>query len=65
MEVSATQVATIDQSLIDRFLIDEADSGEVDTIRSLGIDTRLAPAVMRTVADKVALAQIVRDWLAE
>ncbi|NBO63331.1 MAG: 2-phospho-L-lactate transferase [Acidobacteria bacterium] len=65
MEVSATQVATIYQSLIDRFLIDEADSGEVDTIRSLGIDTRLAPTVMRTVADKVALAQIVRDWLAE
>ena len=63
LEVSATQVAQLYQSLIDRYLIDEVDAGEAAAITALGIETRVAKTVMRTEADKGALARTVFDWL--
>ena len=65
MEVSASQVARIYGDLLDRFLIDEVDAGEVPAVTALGIETRTAMTVMRSRADKKALARIVLDWLGE
>ncbi|NDD65637.1 MAG: 2-phospho-L-lactate transferase, partial [Acidobacteria bacterium] len=65
MEVSASQVARIYGDLLDRFLIDEVDAGEVPAVTALGIETRTAMTVMRSKADKKALARIVLDWLGE
>lgn len=65
MEVSASQVARIYGDLLDRFLMDEVDAGEVPAVTALGIETRTAMTVMRSKADKKALARIVLDWLGE
>ena len=65
MEVSASQVARIYGDLLDRFLMDEVDTGEVPAVTALGIETRTAMTVMRSRADKKALARIVLDWLGE
>ena len=65
MEVTASQVARIYLDLIDRYLIDELDAGEVPTITALGIDARVAKTVMNTSTDKVNLARAVCAWLAE
>lgn len=65
MEVSASQVARIYGDLLDRFLMDEVDAGEVPAVTALGIETRTAMTVMHSKADKKALARIVLDWLGE
>lgn len=63
MEVSASQVARIYGDLLDRFLMDEVDAGEVPAVTALGIETRTAMTVMHSKADKKVLARIVLDWL--
>ncbi len=48
--------------LIDGFVIDVADAGQVDSVRSLGIEVLAAQTVMRTADDRVALARSVLDF---
>ena len=48
--------------LIDGFVIDRADAGQADSVRSLGIEVQAAQTVMRTPDDRVALARSVLDF---
>jgi len=42
-------------------VIDEADAGYADTVRSLGMRCVVAPTVMQTAADAAALGKVVLD----
>ena len=48
--------------LIDGFVIDRADAGQADSVRSLGIEVHAAQTVMRTPEDRVALARGVLEF---
>jgi LPPG:FO 2-phospho-L-lactate transferase len=48
--------------LIDGFVIDLADAGQVENVRSLGIEVLAAQTVMRSPEDRVALARAVLDF---
>ena len=63
-EPSARAVATEYLRLIQGFVIDDADTGFVDGVRSLGLEALAAPTVMRTVEDRVALARRVLEFAA-
>lgn len=56
LEVSALGVARHYQGLIDGFVIDEVDAGASAAIAELGMAVTTAPTLMRTAADKCALA---------
>ena len=58
LEVSARAVAERYGDLLDVFVADEADAGALD---GLACRVVLAPTLMRTNADKLALARIVLD----
>jgi hypothetical protein len=45
-------------------VLDSADLGLVDSVRSLGMDVVALPTVMRSIDDRVALAQEVLDFAA-
>jgi LPPG:FO 2-phospho-L-lactate transferase len=61
---SAEAVARHYGRLLDGFVVDEADDSALPAIRALGMAARAAPAVMRTEADKIALARAVLDFAA-
>ncbi len=61
--VTAAAVARHYAGLIDGIVIDEADAGLVAEIEAAGIAARVAPAVMRTPADRVALARVCLDFV--
>ena len=46
---------------IDRLVIDEADRGDVDAIEALGLSAQVAPTIMKSHADRVALARAILD----
>jgi len=48
--------------LIDGFVIDQADAGQTESVRSLGIEVHAAQTVMRTVDDRVLLARSILDF---
>src|SRR4051812_18828919 len=50
--------------LVDGFVIDRQDAALADGVRSLGIEPLIAPAIMRSVDDRVALARAVLDFAA-
>jgi LPPG:FO 2-phospho-L-lactate transferase len=50
--------------LIDGYVLDAADADTVPAIRALGMAAQVAPTVMRTEEDKVALARAVLDFAA-
>jgi LPPG:FO 2-phospho-L-lactate transferase len=54
---SAAAVARHYAGLIDAIVIDEADAALAGEIESAGVAARIAPAVMRSVDDRVALAR--------
>ena len=56
-ESSAVGVARLYAGLADRFVIDEADAGLANEIESLGMQVSVLSTVMRTDADRSALAQ--------
>lgn len=64
-EVSASEVARLYQDLLDLYLLDEQDRDEVARVAALGIEARTGETVMKTDAEKAALARTVLDWLAE
>ena len=56
-EVSAFSVAKLYSEFLDAFVIDSIDAGEESQIEQLGIDVTVAPTVMKSLEDKVALAK--------
>ena len=63
-EPSVRSVAGEYLRLIDGFVIDREDEIFAESVRSLGIAVRATATVMRTVEDRVALAQSVLDFAA-
>lgn len=61
-DVSARSVAMEYLRIIDGFVIDETDAGLADGIRASGIQVISANTIMRTVDDRIALAQTVLDF---
>ena len=61
-DVSARSVAMEYLRIIDGFVIDEADAGLAEGIRASGIQVISAKTIMRTVDDRIALAQTVLDF---
>jgi LPPG:FO 2-phospho-L-lactate transferase len=60
-EVSARRAALEYYRLIDGFVIDSVDGAAAEGIRACGIEVAVAPTIMRTEEDRVALAQVVLD----
>ena len=63
-EVSPRSVAGEYLKLIDGFVLDSEDMPLVDSVRSLGMDVVALPTIMRSLDDRVALAQEVLDFAA-
>jgi LPPG:FO 2-phospho-L-lactate transferase len=63
-EPSARAVATEYLRFIDGFVIDREDSHLEDGVRSLGMEVLVAPIIMRSTQDRVALAQAVLNFAA-
>lgn len=61
-DVSARSVAMEYLRIIDGFVIDEADAGLAEGIRASGIQVISAKTIMRSVDDRIALAQTVLDF---
>ena len=61
-ELSARSVAGEYMRLIDGFVLDSEDLALVESVRSLGIDVVALPTIMRSVDDRIALAQEVLDF---
>lgn len=55
--VDVVGVARHYQGLIDKLIIDEADAAEAPRIEGLGIAVQTGPAIMRSQADRIALAK--------
>ncbi len=55
-EVSATGVARMYAGLAERFVIDEADADLAPAIAAIGMEPVVLPTIMRTDADRAALA---------
>jgi len=60
-EVSVRRAALEYYRLIDGFVIDTVDEAAAADIRACAIEVAVAPTVMRTEQDRVALAQVVLD----
>ena len=60
-EVSCVGVAREYRDVCDVLLIDEQDAGLAAEIRSLGVEPVVAPIIMDTEADKMALAMLILD----
>ena len=60
-EVSCVGVAREYRDVCDVLLIDEQDAGLAAEIRSLGVEPVVAPIIMDTEADKIALAKLILD----
>ncbi len=58
-EASARRVALEYLRLIDGFVIDAEDEAQAESVRASGIETLVAPTIMRTIEDRVALARAV------
>jgi LPPG:FO 2-phospho-L-lactate transferase len=56
-EVSAFGVAKLYSDFLDAFVIDSVDVGEKSKIEKLSINVTVAPTVMKSLEDKVALAK--------
>jgi LPPG:FO 2-phospho-L-lactate transferase len=63
-EPTARGIAAEYLRLIDGFVIDGEDARFVESIGSLGMQVRVAPALMRSNEDRIALAQAVLDFAA-
>ncbi len=61
-ELSARSVAGEYIRLIDGFVLDSEDLALAESVRSLGIDVVALPTIMRSIDDRVALAQEILDF---
>jgi LPPG:FO 2-phospho-L-lactate transferase len=60
-EVSALGVARLYAGLLDRYVLDEADAELAPGVASLGMEPLVAQTVMKTDADRAALARFLID----
>jgi len=58
LAVSASAVAQYYGRLLDGFVLDEIDAAQAESISALGPRTCASQTIMRTAADKVALAEV-------
>jgi LPPG:FO 2-phospho-L-lactate transferase len=63
-ELSARSIAAEYLRLIDGFVLDSEDAALVESVRSLGMEALALPTIMRSVDDRVVLAQEVLDFAA-
>jgi len=61
LEVSAYSVAKLYADFLDTFILDTADFAEKGRIEKLGIEVKVANTIMRTLEDKVRLAETVLE----
>ena len=61
-ELSARSIAGEYLRLIDGFVLDSEDEPLLESVRSLGIEVIAVPTVMRSVDDRIVLAQEVLDF---
>lgn len=59
VEPAAASIARHYGGLLDGFVIDRADAGEAAAIAATGVETLVAPTVMRDLPDRIALARAV------
>ncbi len=59
LEVSAYSVANLYSDFLDEFVIDVDDAPEKSRIEKLGVKVKVTNTIMRSLNDKVALAQMV------
>ena len=58
-EATCLGVAGLYRDICDVFLIDEQDEGSISSISDLGMEPMVAPILMETEEDKVALARLI------
>ena len=63
-ELSARSVAGEYLRLIDGFVLDIEDAALTQSVRSLGMEVVALPTIMRSIDDRVVLAQEVLDFAA-
>jgi LPPG:FO 2-phospho-L-lactate transferase len=63
-ELSARSIAGEYLRLIDGFVLDSEDAALAESIRSLGMQALALPTIMRSIDDRVVLAQEVLDFAA-
>ena len=61
LEVSAYSVAKLYADFLDTFILDTADSAEKDKIEKLGIEVKVTNTIMRTLEDRIRLAETVLE----
>jgi LPPG:FO 2-phospho-L-lactate transferase len=61
-ELSARSVAGEYLRIIDGFVLDIEDAALAESVRSLGIEAVALPTIMRSIDDRVVLAQEVLDF---
>lgn len=64
-EVSAYGVASLYRDFLDVFIMDETDKADRHRVEELGIKAVTTNTIMRTLQDKVKLAQVALDTLEE
>lgn len=62
MPATALAVAEYYGDLLDGFVIDESDAALADSISALGIEVAICPTVMKTIEDRIELAETVVDF---
>ena len=65
MPVTCAGVARHYADLVDGYVIDHTDENHAPEIEELGMRVRKAPSIMRTIDDKVALADVCMNFLDE
>jgi LPPG:FO 2-phospho-L-lactate transferase len=61
LEVSAYAVARLYSDFLDVFVIDVADIEQKERIEKLGVEVKVTNSIMRTLEDKVNLANVVLE----
>jgi LPPG:FO 2-phospho-L-lactate transferase len=60
-EATCMGVADLYKDICDVFLIDDQDKGLIPSIADLGMEPVVAPILMETEEDKVALARLILE----
>jgi LPPG:FO 2-phospho-L-lactate transferase len=63
-EVSALSIARHYHDLLDGFILDTTDRDMAEEVKSLGIEVTICDTIMRSIDDKVRLAQVALDFAA-
>ncbi len=62
LEVSAMSVARHYHELLDGFIVDTTDHNMAEQVKSLGLEVTICDTIMRSLDDKVRLAQVALDF---